>query len=151
MDDKNKKFYSKLGLGGALTTNQLNNFIDTNKVPDSRKKTSVYLDIENLGTLKRDDYNLILRKNLSQQFYHNFSYKMGDLAGILGYHRNLQKPYPDPILKEIEIKYKEFKIKNKLKDYDDLLEDVLTLLKKDPFSRLAKGVFYLGGGDTNYI
>jgi hypothetical protein len=75
MDEKNKKFYSKLGLGGALTTNQLNNFIDTNKAPDSRKKTSVYLDIENLGTLKRDDYNLILRKNLSQQFYHNFSYK----------------------------------------------------------------------------
>jgi DNA helicase-2/ATP-dependent DNA helicase PcrA len=65
--------------------------------------------------------------------YSNFSYQMGDLAGILCYHRNLQKPYHDPILKEVEIKYKEFKVKNKLKDYDDLLEDVLTLLKKDFF------------------
>lgn len=65
--------------------------------------------------------------------YDNFPYQVGDLIGIIGYHRNLQKPYTDPVLKEVETKFKEFKINNKLKDYDDLLEDVLTLLKKNFF------------------
>lgn len=75
MGELNTKSYSKLGLGGSISADKLNNFVDIEKRTDSRKKSQVYLDIENIGTLKNDNYNLIIRKNLDHKYYHNYEYE----------------------------------------------------------------------------
>ena len=58
--------------------------------------------------------------------------KANDLMSLIGFHRNLMKPFT-PEIHPIAVYFKEFKLKNNLKDYDDLLEDFLTLLKNDFF------------------
>lgn len=60
------------------------------------------------------------------------SMKANDLHSLLGYHRNLMKPYTADIAPVAQA-FKAFKLNNNLKDFDDLLEDFLTLLKKDFF------------------
>ena len=54
-----------------------------------------------------------------------------ELIGLMGYHRNRQKPYIDSNVQKLANEFKAFKLKNNFKDYDDLLEDFLLLLKKD--------------------
>jgi DNA helicase-2/ATP-dependent DNA helicase PcrA len=60
------------------------------------------------------------------------SMKTNDLMSLIGFHRNLMKPF-SPDIQPVATAFKEFKLKNNLKDYDDLLEDFLTLLKNDFF------------------
>lgn len=75
----------------------------------------------------------ILKTLVEDKFNGNIAYQTGDLLGIISSHRNLQKEYADPNLKRLEMEYKAFKLKNGLKDYDDLLEDFLLLLRKNLF------------------
>jgi len=65
----------------------------------------------------------------------NVSIKANDLVSLIGYHRNLMKPFSEEIA-PVATAFKEFKLKNNLKDYDDLLEDFLTLVKADFFKNL---------------
>ena len=84
-------------------------------------------------------YSLITDNDVSDiiehiaEQYGELEYSTQEIMSLLGYHRNLQKPYSDPILQKIEVEYKQVKLKNNLKDYDDLLEDFLILLQKKLF------------------
>ena len=78
-----------------------------------------------------DDIYDILKTVLED--YQGVPYKIDDLMKLISYHRNLQKPYKDPMLAQIEQDYKKFKLKNNLKDFDDLLCDFLALLNENFF------------------
>lgn len=63
--------------------------------------------------------------------YPQIQMSSGEVVGLISYHRNRQKPFTDIDIQNVATEFKDFKIKNKFKDYDDLLEDFLTLLKND--------------------
>lgn len=78
-----------------------------------------------------DDIYDILKTVLED--YQGVPYKIDELQQLISCHRNLQKPFKDPMIANIEQDFKKFKLKNKLKDFDDLLCDFLALLNQDYF------------------
>lgn len=89
--------------------------------------------------------------NLIEEYGDKLPYDASEVVSLLGFHRNLQKDYTDPILKKIEVEFKQVKLKNNLKDYDDLLEDFLTLLKKDFFKNDYELVIVDEGQDNSRL
>lgn len=101
------------------------------------------------SVINDDDIYDILKTLLED--YQSVPYKIDELMKMISYHRNTQKPYKDPLVANLEQDYKKFKIKNKLKDFDDLIVDFLSLLKEDFFKFNFELVLTDESQDSNIV
>lgn len=56
--------------------------------------------------------------------------KSDEIVSLISYSRNRQKPIEDQTLAQLAVAFKRYKLDKNLKDYDDLLEDFLLMLKQ---------------------
>jgi DNA helicase-2/ATP-dependent DNA helicase PcrA len=58
------------------------------------------------------------------------SVKSDEIVSLISYSRNRQKPIEDLTLAQLAVAFKKYKLDKNLKDYDDLLEDFLLMLRQ---------------------
>lgn len=75
---------------------------------------------------ENDVYDVI--EDLAEQG--GLTVKADEIVALISYSRNRQKPIEDLTLAQLAVAFKRYKIDKNLKDYDDLLEDFLLMLRQ---------------------